>query len=331
MKTDTAAGKSWKIKFKGFASLCSRCAEAYNRCDISQAASSLAYSVLMTIFPMLMCINYLIGLFHIDMEQLLYSREISYLIPSEVMEILEMYLEFASTDISAAVLLIAVWTILTSSSNCVRVLLRAMDKLYNKPEPPGLSRTILSFVLSGLLLFTICLSIIVIFTGSWFFQAMESLLPVEILELLPLETIQEFWKWIKYLILFCMEMLLVYFIYRAGTPVKMRGRRMILSSVLSSVATVAFSGAFAWFIGFSSRYALLYGSLASIIVFLLWLYFCGNLILSGAILLSRMEDRENREEGGKEPDDKRRSWNLEEKIEETISKRLKGSGIKPLH
>ena len=38
---------------------------------------------------------------------------------------------------------------------------------------------------------------------------------------------------------------------------------------------------FSWFIGMSSRYALVYGSLASLMILLVWLYFCGNLLLLG--------------------------------------------------
>ena len=39
---------------------------------------------------------------------------------------------------------------------------------------------------------------------------------------------------------------------------------------------------FSWFIGMSSRYALVYGSLASLIILLVWLYLCGNILLLGA-------------------------------------------------
>ena len=40
---------------------------------------------------------------------------------------------------------------------------------------------------------------------------------------------------------------------------------------------------FSWFIGMSSRYSLVYGSLASLIILLVWLYFCGNILLVGAV------------------------------------------------
>jgi membrane protein len=48
---------------------------------------------------------------------------------------------------------------------------------------------------------------------------------------------------------------------------------------------VGASAVFSWFIGLSSRYSLLYGSLASIIILLLWLYLCGTILLLGAVFL----------------------------------------------
>ena len=41
---------------------------------------------------------------------------------------------------------------------------------------------------------------------------------------------------------------------------------------------------FSWFVSFSSRYALVYGYLASLILLLVWLYFCGNILLLGAVM-----------------------------------------------
>ena len=49
------------------------------------------------------------------------------------------------------------------------------------------------------------------------------------------------------------------------------------------MALVAASILFSWFIGLSSRYALVYGSLASLIIMLVWLYLCGNILILGNV------------------------------------------------
>ncbi len=79
-------------------------------------------------------------------------------------------------------------------------------------------------------------------------------------------------------------MLLVLAVYRLGTPKReFQLRPMLVGALLCSGALVVASGAFSWFIGMSSRYSLLYGSLASIIILLLWLYLCGTILLLGAV------------------------------------------------
>ena len=52
---------------------------------------------------------------------------------------------------------------------------------------------------------------------------------------------------------------------------------------LPAGALVAATALFSWFIGLSSRYSLVYGSLASVIILLVWLYLCGNILILGNV------------------------------------------------
>ena len=93
-------------------------------------------------------------------------------------------------------------------------------------------------------------------------------------------------------LLFSFVLLLVLIVYRAGTPRgAMRLPVVLLSSLLAALAIVGASVMFSWFIGMSSRYALVYGSLASLIILLVWLYLCGNLLLLGAVIGRVLEAR----------------------------------------
>ena len=60
-----------------------------------------------------------------------------------------------------------------------------MDKLYGLEHPGGLRRIALSVILSLLFLLTIYLSVVVIFTGDWFFHLLETHLPHPLLRLIP--------------------------------------------------------------------------------------------------------------------------------------------------
>ena len=52
----------------------------------------------------------------------------------------------------------------------------------------------------------------------------------------------------------------------------------------SAVALAAASVIFSWFMARSTNYSLVYGSLASVIILLVWLYLCGNILILGSVV-----------------------------------------------
>ena len=257
-------------------------AELFLKMGASRAAAALSYFLILTLFPLLVCVNYFIGLFHLDLEELL--RSLDQLLPAEALAVMGDYLRYVTASQSPALLLASLITILISASAGLRTLLAAMDELHGGTSVHPLRRLVLSVLLSALFLLTIYLSVVVIFTGEWFFRLLELHL--------PLDALSGLWQWMRYLLLFSFVLLLVLIVYRAGTPRgAMRLPVVLLSSLLAALAIVGASVMFSWFIGMSSRYALVYGSLASLIILLVWLYLCGNLLLLGAVIGRVLEAR----------------------------------------
>ena len=260
--------------------------QTYGRLGVSRAAASLAYFLILTLFPLLVCVNFFIGLLELDPEAVFSALDS--LLPRESLSIILDYLTYVSgipQSQSTPLLLASLFTILLSASAGLRTLLKTMDELYQVRHVSSLRRVVVSVVLSILFLLTIYLSIVVIFTGDWFFQVLEERLPPPLAELIPLRLLSQLWGWLRYLLLFFCVLLLVLAVYRMGTPPPLRREKKVLrlTALLSAGALVACSVLFSWFIGMSSRYSLVYGSLASLIILLVWLYFCGNILLVGAV------------------------------------------------
>ena len=260
--------------------------QTYGRLGVSRAAASLAYFLILTLFPLLVCVNFFIGLLELDPEAVFSALDS--LLPRESLSIILDYLTYVSgipQSQSTPLLLASLFTILLSASAGLRTLLKTMDELYQVRHVSSLRRVVVSVVLSILFLLTIYLSIVVIFTGDWFFQLLEARLPSPLAELIPLRLLSQLWGWLRYLLLFFCVLLLVLAVYRMGTPPPLRREKKVLrlTALLSAGALVACSVLFSWFIGLSSRYSLVYGSLASLIILLVWLYFCGNILLVGAV------------------------------------------------
>ena len=260
--------------------------QTYGRLGVSRAAAALAYFLILTLFPLLVCVNFFIGLLELDPEAVFSALDS--LLPRESLSIILDYLTYVSgvpQSQSTPLLLASLFTILLSASAGLRTLLKTMDELYQVRHVSSLRRVVVSVALSILFLLTIYLSIVVIFTGDWFFQLLEARLPSPLAELIPLRLLSQLWGWLRYLLLFFCVLLLVLAVYRMGTPPPLRREKKVLrlTALLSAGALVACSVLFSWFIGMSSRYSLVYGSLASLIILLVWLYFCGNILLVGAV------------------------------------------------
>ena len=260
--------------------------QAYGRLGVSRAAASLAYFLILTLFPLLVCVNFFIGLLELDPEAVFSALDP--LLPRESLSIILEYLTYVSgipQSQSTPLLLASLFTILLSASAGLRTLLKTMDELYQVRHVSSLRRVAVSVILSLLFLLTIYLSIVVIFTGDWFFQVLEERLPPPLAELIPLRLLSQLWGWLRYLLLFFCVLLLVLAVYRMGTPPPLRREKKVLrlTALLSAGALVACSVLFSWFIGMSSRYSLVYGSLASVIILLVWLYLCGNILILGNV------------------------------------------------
>lgn len=250
------------------------------RVGISRSAAALSYFLILSLFPLLLCLSGLVGRFHLDLRELLLSLD--YLLPPDVLTLLTGYVEDAA-QASSAPLWAGALTLLVSASAGLRALLLTMDQIFRTEARHPAGGLLASLLLSGLLLLTIYLSIAAVCTGGWFFRFLLAHVPIRVQ---PLPAPIRLWRWLRWLLLFSLFLLLVLGIYCLGTPRSSVSYRAVLTASLCTALAVAVGSAlFSLFLSFSSRYDLVYGSLASLILLLVWLYACGTLLLLGAAAL----------------------------------------------
>ena len=245
---------------------------------VSRSAAELAYFLILSFFPALICINAVIGTLNLDVVSLL--EEAAVIIPEAALAVLTEYVRYITTNQSHALLVGGIIMMLFSASAAMRSLMNVMDDIYERRAYSGLWQIVASVVFSVLFLLTIYLSLVVVLTGNWFFHLLEEFIhrfPRLAHVKLPWE-----WLWMRFFILFCLVMAVVMLVYRATAP---RGRPrppILTGAFLASGALVLASVLFSYFIGLSSRYSLIYGSLGSVVILLVWLYLCGNIIILGS-------------------------------------------------
>lgn len=247
--------------------------ELYFSAHVSRSAAELAYFLILTFFPLLICINALVGTLRLDINLMLDTLE--QFLPGDVAQILADYVHYITENQSMALLLAGIFTTIVFASAAVRALMKIMEDIYGKTRYRGIRRMIASIGFSALLLLTIYLSVIVVLTGNWFFSLLGRYvrLPVAVHD----------WQWLRFVILFALVLFFILLLYQMTAPIG-RPRPPVLSGAfLAAIALAAASVLFSWFIGMSSRYSLVYGSLASVVIMLVWLYLCGQILILGNV------------------------------------------------
>lgn len=252
--------------------------ELYFSKGVSRSAAELAYFLILSLFPILICINSFIGLLHLDIHTLLSG--LKGLIPAGTLSIILDYVDYISTNQSATMLAAGLVMTLFSASAAFRALMNSMADIYGRKSYSAVWQVVASLFFSALLLATIYLSLVVLLTGSWLFQLIE-----DFFRLSPGDLPWD-WQWLRFFLLFALVFLFVLIVYRMAAPRGKPRPPLFTGALIASVALVASSILFSWFIGMSTRYSLVYGSITSIIILMVWLYLCGNVLILGGVFNS---------------------------------------------
>ena len=247
--------------------------ELYFSARVSRSAAELAYFLILTFFPILICINAFVGALHLDIRLVLDT--VDEFLPGGVATILAEYIQYITDNQSVGMLLAGLFMTLVSASAAVRGLMKIMDDIYGRANYPGFWSIVVSLVFALLLLVTIYLSVVVLLTGNWFFHVIERYIPIS--------SFITDWQWLRFVILFALVLLFILLLYRVTAPIGKPRPPVLTGAVLAAVALAGASILFSWFIGMSSRYSMVYGSLASVIILLIWLYLCGNILILGNV------------------------------------------------
>lgn len=242
--------------------------EIYLNKRVSRCAAELSYFLTLSIFPTLICVHAIIV--YLAPEISVPDVDLNGLIPKETLKTISDYLSYVADNEDSNLLTAGLIGMATSSAAAFRSLHNTMADIQGKSRFRGVFSVIFSFVFSILFLVTIYFALIVMATGDWLINILISAFPaIGGLRI---------WSMVKFPILFVIFILIIYGMYRITAPRETK-RGFIPGAVFAAFALVLVSALFSTFISLSTRYPLVYGSLASIIIFMLWMYICGQILI----------------------------------------------------
>lgn len=245
--------------------------------DVTDWAAALTYYAVLALFPTLLVTVSSIGIIG-DSATTDLIRHVKAVVPAASSGVIEDTLAGMADQQTAAWLLTvtgalgAVW----SASSYLGVFRRALHTMHGTEDHRPAWRTAPRVVCTAVVLLVLLVSsaVMLMLTGELAGWA-GRLLGVDAAALTA-------WNTVKWALLLCLVAIMVLVLFRAG-PAETRGvRRRAVGGALAVALWLAVSAGFALYSSHVGTYHRLYGSLAGIVVFFVWLWLSNLALLVGA-------------------------------------------------
>ncbi|GAA3730103.1 membrane protein [Spinactinospora alkalitolerans] len=256
----------------------------FSKDNLSDLAAGLTYYAVLSIFPALLVLISLLGLAGQSATDLL-VQNISRIAPAEIEQVLIAAIENLQRSQTTAGIfgLVSLALALWSASGYIAAFMRASNIVYDVPEGRPIWKTLpirVGVTLTLVVLLTVS-AVAVVLTGG-LAERVGNLLGVGPIAV----TVWDIAKWPVLLIIVSFMIALLYW----ASPNAKRGFSWISpGSVLAIVIWLLASAAFAFYVANFGSYNKTYGSLAAVVIFLVWLWISNIAILLGTEFNAEIE------------------------------------------
>lgn len=206
---------------------------------------------------------------------------LSSFVTEETLELFESFLDYVAANNSPAMMVAGLAVLVTSASAALRSVQTTIGRMQGGVRYKALMYFAFSIVFSLVFLAAIYFAMLVMLTGREFIRYVN--------ELLPFIDISGSWNWMRFLVMAGIFFVLIWSLYEAAKR-STDDYSTLPGTLLTTVVLVVFTLIFSAFISRSARYPLVYGSLASLILLMLWLYSCCMIIYLGAAINIALRD-----------------------------------------
>ena len=244
--------------------------------DVPRDSAALTYYLLFAVFPLLIFVSTLLGALQLDVASV--SQTLSQFIPTDVVSLITGYLDFVNRHSSSELMLFSLVFSIWFPMRAVGCLMHSMRKAVGRDRPQSMMRQqIYNFLFTLWLIVSIALSLVLIVVGR---RALVFLGRFVTLSPWFIST----WNALRFLVL-ALIMAVVLMLQHMLALGERRPLHEALPGIITSLALwMGLSFGFSYYVENRARYAVLYGSIATTVVALLWMYMSATVFLLGAEL-----------------------------------------------
>jgi membrane protein len=262
----------------GWLAVLKRSVREFKHDDITDRAAALTYFGVLALFPAVLVLVSILGLLGKSTTQKVLSN-VAQIAPGGVHSFLngvvtQVQGKAGVAGIAGIIgLLVALW----SASGYVAAFMRASNAIYDVDEGRPIWKTVPVRILTtlALVIMLVIAAAIVVLTGPVANQVGQAFGIGHAAVLI--------WDIVKWPVLLIIVSLMLSLLYKASPNIRQPGFRWISAGgIIAVILWLIASGLFAVYVSFSGSYNKTYGSLATVIIFLVWLWITNIAILLGA-------------------------------------------------
>ncbi|QOV20500.1 YihY/virulence factor BrkB family protein [Blautia liquoris] len=250
--------------------------------NVGAFAAQAAYFILLSLIPMLLLFMTLIQFTSVSKDMA--SNMLMQVVPAEFQSLVERIIGEVyakSTSVVPVSLVVTLW----SAGKGVNALTAGFNSIYHVPETRGyiIGRVRSAFYTLMFILAVIASLVLMVF-GNTIQKSLEKYVPV-------LARVTSFILSMRTLIMVVALTVLFLFLYKFIPNRKTAFRSQLPGAMFSSVAWAVFSLGFSFYLDNFPGFSNMYGSLTTLVIVMLWMYFCMYIILIGAEINFNYEDK----------------------------------------
>lgn len=251
----------------------------YTDTQVTIASAALSYYFTMTFFPLIICLYTMLGNSYDQAMRIV--QFLKSFASEEAIDLISDFLVYVASNNSPAMMVAGLAVLVTSASAASRSIQTTVGRMQGGVKFKAFMYFAFSILFSLVFLAAIYFAMLVMLTGRQFITTVN--------KLLPFIDISHSWNWMRFLVMGGIFFVLVWGVYETAKR-NCDEYSTFPGTVVTTVALVAESLLFSVFIGRSAKYPLVYGSLASLILLMLWLYSCCLIIYVGAAVNIALRD-----------------------------------------
>lgn len=251
----------------------------YTDTQVTIASAALSYYFTMTFFPLIICLYTMLGNSYDQAMRIV--QFLKSFASEEAIDLISDFLVYVASNNSPAMMVAGLAVLVTFASAASRSIQTTIGRMQGGVKFKAFMYFAFSILFSLVFLAAIYFAMLVMLTGRQFITTVN--------KLLPFIDISHSWNWMRFLVMGGIFFVLVWGVYETAKR-NCDEYSTFPGTVVTTVALVAESLLFSVFIGRSAKYPLVYGSLASLILLMLWLYSCCLIIYVGAAVNIALRD-----------------------------------------